>query len=91
MEGRIEATLEFSKLGWVLKIELMKKLKNIVFDNEDKELFLLIKNDTIILHVDHILPRSKGGRDEIDNYQTLWDKYNFDKRNKDKTDLRKIS
>ena len=45
--------------------------------------------DGIILHVDHIMPRSKGGRDELDNYQTLCNVCNIGKSNKDETDLRK--
>lgn len=44
--------------------------------------------DGIILQVDHILPRSKGGRDEISNYQTLCFDCNIGKSNKDETDLR---
>ena len=43
----------------------------------------------IILHVDHITPRYKGGRDELDNYQTLCNICNIGKSNKDETDLRK--
>ena len=46
--------------------------------------------DNIILHVDHILPRSKGGKDEFDNYQTLCDICNIGKSNKNQTDLRII-
>jgi hypothetical protein len=46
--------------------------------------------DNIILHVDHILPRSKGGKDEIDNFQTLCDTCNIGKSNKDDTDLRVV-
>jgi len=42
----------------------------------------------VILHVDHILPRSKGGKDEMINFQTLCDKCNLGKSNTDKTDLR---
>lgn len=45
--------------------------------------------DNIILHVDHILPRSKGGRDEIGNFQTLCETCNIGKSNKDDTDLRR--
>ncbi len=48
-----------------------------------------VESDTVILHVDHILPRLKGGRDEIHNYQTLCYKCNIGKSNKDETDLRK--
>lgn len=42
----------------------------------------------IILHVDHILPRSLGGKDELENLQTLCLKCNIGKSNKDTTDLR---
>jgi len=45
--------------------------------------------DNIILHIDHILPRSKGGKDEMKNYQTLCETCNIGKSNKDETDLRR--
>lgn len=44
--------------------------------------------DGIILHVDHITPRSKGGKDNLLNYQTLCNICNLGKSNKDDTDLR---
>ncbi|MEO7394725.1 MAG: HNH endonuclease, partial [Chitinophagaceae bacterium] len=46
-------------------------------------------DDGIILHVDHILPRSKGGKDEIGYYQTLCFTCNIGKSNKDDTVIRK--
>jgi len=45
----------------------------------------------VILHVDHIIPRSKGGKDELDNYQTLCHICNIGKSNKDDTNLRKLN
>jgi len=47
--------------------------------------------DNTILHVDHIIPRSKGGRDVLENYQTLCETCNIGKSNKDDTDLRKLA
>ncbi len=44
--------------------------------------------DDVILHVDHIVPRSKGGKDSLENYQTLCDLCNIGKSNKDNTNLR---
>ena len=44
--------------------------------------------DDAILHVDHIIPRSKGGKDMLGNYQTLCNICNLGKSNKDNTDLR---
>jgi len=45
-------------------------------------------DDGAILHVDHILPRSKGGKDEITNYQTLCHICNIGKSNKSQLSLR---
>ncbi len=44
--------------------------------------------DGVVLHVDHIIPRSKGGTDDPSNLQTLCRKCNIGKSNKDDTDLR---
>jgi hypothetical protein len=47
------------------------------------------KEEGIMLEVDHIIPRSKGGTDDLDNLQTLCKKCNIGKSNKDNTDLRR--
>lgn len=43
---------------------------------------------SVVLHVDHIIPRSKGGTNNRSNLQTLCIKCNLGKSNKDSTDLR---
>jgi len=48
------------------------------------------KDDGITLHVDHILPRSKGGADCAENLQALCQKCNIGKSNRDSTNLRNL-
>ena len=47
------------------------------------------KLHAVTLHVDHIMPRSRGGTDDAINLQTLCMKCNLGKSNRDTTDLRK--
>jgi hypothetical protein len=46
-------------------------------------------HDGAILHIDHIKPKSKGGANNMDNYQTLCHLCNIGKSNKSEIDLRK--
>jgi HNH endonuclease len=46
------------------------------------------RQDRVLLEVDHIIPRSRGGADVLGNLQTLCKKCNVGKSNRDCTDLR---
>jgi len=48
------------------------------------------REDQVALHVDHIIPRSKGGPDDISNFQALCMTCNTNKRDTDDTDFRGI-
>ena len=48
-------------------------------------------HDNVILHVDHIVPRSLGGIDAIENFQTLCSDCNIGKSNRSTGDLRNKS
>jgi ATP adenylyltransferase len=49
-----------------------------------------VSNDERMLEVDHIEPKSLGGKDEIENYQALCYSCNAAKRNTDNTDFREL-
>jgi ATP adenylyltransferase len=48
------------------------------------------REDQVALHVDHIIPRSKGGPDDISNFQALCMTCNTNKRDTDDTDFRGV-
>ena len=61
-----------------------------VFERDDFKCVACGKSshDGAILHVDHIIPKSKGGSDTMDNYQTLCHLCNIGKSNKSDKKLR---
>jgi ATP adenylyltransferase len=46
--------------------------------------------DQTALHVDHIVPRAKGGSDDLSNFQALCMTCNTNKRDRDSTDFREV-
>ena len=88
--NNIEFDLKAAKQKAELKVKVMPGIRWQVFQRDNWRCVACghDAHDGRILHVDHILPRSKGGKDEISNYQTLCEVCNIGKSNKDKTDLR---
>lgn len=72
------------------KIRVMPAIRWQVFQRDQWKCVSCGRNshNGAILHVDHIIPRSRGGLDGLDNYQTLCDICNIGKGNRDATDLR---
>ncbi|TXH78641.1 MAG: HNH endonuclease [Thiothrix sp.] len=72
------------------KIRVMPALRWQVFQRDQWKCVACGRSshDGTILHVDHILPRSRGGLDLLENFQTLCDVCNIGKSNKDVTNLR---
>jgi hypothetical protein len=62
-----------------------------VFDRDDFKCVACGKSahDGAILHIDHIIPKSKGGSNTMDNYQTLCHLCNIGKSNRSDKNLRK--
>jgi 5-methylcytosine-specific restriction endonuclease McrA len=72
------------------KIRVMPAIRWQVFQRDQWKCVSCGRNshNGAILHVDHIIPRSRGGLDSLSNYQTLCDLCNIGKSNRDATDLR---
>jgi 5-methylcytosine-specific restriction endonuclease McrA len=69
--------IERSKVTAGLRTEVLKR------DNYRCKKCGATANDGVMLHVDHIIPVSKGGKTELTNLQTLCDSCNLGKSNKD--------
>ena len=72
------------------KVKVMPAMRWQVFQRDDWKCVSCGRGSAqdAILHVDHITPRSKGGSDRIENYQSLCDLCNLGKSNRDNTNLR---
>jgi 5-methylcytosine-specific restriction endonuclease McrA len=72
------------------KLKVMPAIRWQVFQRDNWKCVSCGRNsqNDVILHVDHIIPRSRGGSDSLENYQTLCHLCNIGKSNKDTTDLR---
>lgn len=86
-----QALLDQAKESAAKRIRVMPSMRWQVFQRDNWRCVACGKNadDHIWLEVDHILPRSKGGKNEISNYQTLCNVCNGGKSNKDDTDIKK--
>jgi hypothetical protein len=75
------------------KIKVMPAIRWQVFQRDNWKCVACGKgsHQNAILQVDHIRPRSKGGEDTIDNFQTLCHICNSGKSNRDDTDLRAVN
>jgi len=73
-----------------MRIRVMPALRWQVFQRDLWKCVACGRNshDGAILHVDHIIPRSMGGLDALENFQTLCDACNIGKSNRDATNLR---
>lgn len=93
-EGQNNAELkkyrELAAASAEAKVRVMPAIRWQVFQRDQWKCVACGRNshDGAILHVDHIIPRSRGGLDALENYQTLCDICNFGKSNRDATDLR---
>jgi len=74
---------DFSKKEQKIRGPISKSLRHEVFKRDNyKCVECGATKETAILHVDHIIPKSEGGTDELDNLQTLCEKCNIAKSNR---------
>ena len=78
-----------SSQGTHVRTHIPAGLKYEVFKRDNRTCVLCgAKAPAVELHVDHIIPVSKGGRTTLDNLQTLCAECNLGKGNWDDTDWR---
>ena len=72
------------------KIRVMPAIRWTVFQRDDWKCVACGRSalENTILHVDHVVPRSIGGSDKLENFQTLCQACNLGKSNRDSTSLR---
>jgi hypothetical protein len=85
-----QAIIDNARESAAKRIKVMPSIRWQVFQRDNWKCVACGKNadDHIWLEVDHIIPRSKGGKNEISNYQTLCNVCNIGKSNKDNTDIK---
>jgi hypothetical protein len=90
-EGVIETVLEKARELAEKRVRVMPAIRWQVFQRDAWKCVACGRGaaDNAILHIDHIVPRSKGGSGTLDNYQTLCNVCNLGKSNKDNNDLRR--
>lgn len=90
MRSSPDGLTEIAALAAEQKIRIMPAIRWQVFQRDQWKCVSCGRNshNGVVLHVDHIIPRSRGGLDSLDNFQTLCDVCNIGKSNKDATDLR---
>ena len=75
-ERQKRINVERLKMSNSLRYEVLKR------DNFRCQICGSTQADGVKLHVDHIMPVSKGGKTEMSNLRTLCDRCNFGKRDK---------
>lgn len=73
------------RMGTVMMLDAHRCRTGIMYSKAHFNLYAVEGNKLILMTKDHILPRSKGGRDHLDNLQTLCTKCNNAKSDCDVT------